>query len=254
MSKAMSKAKFYQVQEFAQLVGVSVRTLHHYDDLGLLKPKAYTKAGYRLYGESELVRLQQILTLKFLGFSLKEIKSLLSSNSLELSTLLRLQREAMKEKLSHLNKTIVAIETAENIIKSTNKIDWQSLIHIIEVINMQNNMDFVKQYYSQQQLDELAKRATPEILSKAQQDWSCLIKDVETAVANGLDPSSQTAQELASRWSELIFQFTQGDAGIEKSLKNLYSDQANWPNSFKNPCSDQVSEFISKAMSLHKIS
>lgn len=254
MSKAMSKAKFYQVQEFAQIVGVSVRTLHHYDHLDLLKPKTYTKAGYRLYGENELVRLQQILTLKFLGFPLKQIKHLLNTTSLDLATLLRLQRQAFEQKRSQIDSTISAIEAAEDIIKSTNEIDWLSFTHIIEVINMQNNMDFVKQYYSQQQLDELAKRGTPEILAKAQQDWSCLIKDVETAVANGLDPSSQTAQELASRWSDLIFQFTQGDAGIEQSLKNLYSDQANWPSSFKNPCSDQVSDFISKALSLRKSS
>jgi len=59
--------KHYQAIEFAQLAGVTVRTLHHYDRIGLLKPSAYTNAGYRLYGKGDLVRLQQIVTLKFIG-------------------------------------------------------------------------------------------------------------------------------------------------------------------------------------------
>jgi hypothetical protein len=61
----------YQAQQFATRAGVTVRTLHHYDRLGLLKPSAYTGSGYRLYRESDLARLQQIVTLKFIGFSLQ---------------------------------------------------------------------------------------------------------------------------------------------------------------------------------------
>ncbi len=64
-----------QIQEFAQRTGVTVRTLHHYDRLGLLRPGARTESGYRLYGERELIRLQQIATLKFIGCSLNEIKA-----------------------------------------------------------------------------------------------------------------------------------------------------------------------------------
>ena len=65
--------KLFQAREFAALTGVTVRTLHHYDRLGLLKPSRYTRAGYRLYSERDLSRLEQIVALKFIGFSLKEI-------------------------------------------------------------------------------------------------------------------------------------------------------------------------------------
>ena len=63
----------YQAHEFAELAGVTIRTLHHYDRLGLLKPSRRTEAGYRLYSESDLVRLEQIIVLKFLGLPLKRI-------------------------------------------------------------------------------------------------------------------------------------------------------------------------------------
>ena len=71
----------YQAIEFARMAGVTVRTLHHYDRIGLLKPSSHTGAGYRLYRKQDLVRLQQIVTLKFIGFPLSQIKKLLNRNS-----------------------------------------------------------------------------------------------------------------------------------------------------------------------------
>src|SRR5260370_5665552 len=67
----------YRVGEFATLTGVSIRTLHHYDQLGLLRPAEHSEAGYRLYSARDLLRLQQILALRYLGFALKHIGSLL---------------------------------------------------------------------------------------------------------------------------------------------------------------------------------
>jgi len=81
----MNKTKHFKAIEFAKLAGVTVRTLHHYDRIGLLKPSGYTDAGYRLYRQEDLIRLQQIVTLKFIGFSLPQIKNLLNSNSFDLS-------------------------------------------------------------------------------------------------------------------------------------------------------------------------
>ena len=70
----MHLARLYKAQEFAERAGVTVRTLHHYDRLGLLAPSGRTEAGYRLYGDRDLLRLEQILALKFIGFPLPEIR------------------------------------------------------------------------------------------------------------------------------------------------------------------------------------
>jgi MerR family transcriptional regulator, thiopeptide resistance regulator len=69
------RERLYRASEFAALAGVTVRTLHHYDRAGLLRPTARTDAGYRLYGGREFARLQQILTLKFIGLPLEEIEA-----------------------------------------------------------------------------------------------------------------------------------------------------------------------------------
>ncbi len=79
----METAALFRARDFAERAGVTVRTLHHYDRLGLLKPSRYTQSGHRLYGEGELARLQQIVTLKFIGLPLKQIKELLSEKELD---------------------------------------------------------------------------------------------------------------------------------------------------------------------------
>ncbi|HKC62761.1 MAG TPA: MerR family transcriptional regulator, partial [Pyrinomonadaceae bacterium] len=102
-----------RAQEFAERAGVTVRTLHFYDRLGLLKPTRYTASGYRLYGERDLARLQQIVTLKFIGLPLKQIKELLDQRELDLTTTLQLQREVVEEKRRHLDLCLEAIKRAE---------------------------------------------------------------------------------------------------------------------------------------------
>ncbi len=116
----------YQAHDFARLSGVTVRTLHHYDRLGLLKPTGYTRAGYRLYTEHDLARLQQIMTLKFIGLPLKQIKELLNRKELDLPATLRLQRKIITEKRRQLDTAVQAIERAEQTLASIGETDWEA--------------------------------------------------------------------------------------------------------------------------------
>ena len=99
-------------REFAKLTGVTVRTLHHYDRLGLLTPAARSQAGYRIYGESDLARLEQIVVLKFLGLPLKQIRDLLDRKALDLVEVLRLQKGALLEKRRRLDAALDALDRA----------------------------------------------------------------------------------------------------------------------------------------------
>ncbi|HJZ69420.1 MAG TPA: MerR family transcriptional regulator, partial [Blastocatellia bacterium] len=139
MMKAMMKRtnRLYKAAEFARLAGVTVRTLHHYDRLGLLRPSGRTSKGYRLYGERDFARLQQIVTLKFIGFPLKQIKDILSRASFNLREELRRQREIISEQRHRLDLAVNAIEKVERVLASTDEPDWEVFAEIIEVINMQ---------------------------------------------------------------------------------------------------------------------
>ena len=89
----------YRVGEFAALTGVSIRTLHHYDEIGLLPPTGHSEGGHRLYAEDDLLRLQQVLTLRYLGFSLKQIGGLLDRPDFDLVASLQVQRLALRTRV-----------------------------------------------------------------------------------------------------------------------------------------------------------
>jgi DNA-binding transcriptional MerR regulator len=241
------RERLYRASEFAAVAGVTVRTLHHYDRAGLLRPSARTRAGYRLYGAPEFARLQQILTLKFIGLPLEEIGRLLERRALDLGETLRLQREALTEKRRQLDMALRAVEEAELAAVGGGEPDWEAFRKIVEVITMQHDTEWMKKYYTEEQLAELARRGTPEVLERGQRAWQELIGEVQAAVAEGLDPASERAQGLAARWEGLVEEFTGGDPGIRESLRRLYADQSNWPSTFRKPYPEDVGAFIAGA-------
>jgi MerR family transcriptional regulator, thiopeptide resistance regulator len=254
---ALEGRLMYRVSDFAEKAGVTVRTLHHYDRLGLLKPSRRTEAGYRLYDERDFGRLQQIVTLKFIGLPLKQIKDLLDGSDLDLAATLRLQRRLLLEKRLQMEAAIQAIEEAEQSLKSSRVPDLVALKKIIEVMERQTAMEWTKKYYSEEAQAKIAERAktfTPEMQAKVTQDWNDLIHDVESAISSHEDPGSAKARELAERWSSFTRGFTGGDPEVQKGLNKLYSDPGGWPASFNKPWSDDVEVFIKKAMAAHKTS
>lgn len=116
---------------------------------------------------------------------------------------------------------------------------------------MQSNMDWTNKYYSEEAQREIQKRAGSiprEVIEQGQRDWATLIAEVQAAVSGGEDPASEKSQALAARWSELVKGFTGGNPEIQKGLNLMYSDRENWPASMPQPFSNEVQEFITKAM------
>jgi DNA-binding transcriptional MerR regulator len=240
----------YQVNEFAELAGVTVRALHHYDRMGLLKPSRRSHSGYRLYANRDLVRLEQIVVLKFLGLPLKQIRDLLKHDS-ELSQALRRQRRVLADKRLQLDSAIHAIETAERSLKPEQEPDWDLFKKIIKEIEMQNDTEWSKQYYTpeaQAKVEERKKLWSPELQEKVSKQWADLFADIEAAL--GEDPAGPTGQALAARWKELLSGFTGGDPEIQKGLNKMWADKANWPEQPRNAYAikPEVQEFIMKAM------
>jgi DNA-binding transcriptional MerR regulator len=105
-----TKATTNTVKAVAKLAGVSVRTLHHYDQIGLLKPSSHTAAGYRLYAERDLERLQQVLFLKELGFDLKQIKRILEEPDFDRKAALVKHRALLAERQERVRRLIRSVD------------------------------------------------------------------------------------------------------------------------------------------------
>jgi len=217
------------VREFARLAGVTVRALHHYDRLGLLRARR-NGAGYRVYAASDMERLEQIVALKFLGIPLKQIGTMLDRDDLELSAALRMQRTVLEEKRRRLDRAIRAIGEAEQSIAPGQPAETALLTKIIEVIEMQNDNSWTEKYYSPEARAKIEARGrewTPEMQAEVSRQWTELFRDVEAALHE--DPASPVAQALGVRWKKLIEGFTGGDREIGAGLGRLYADRPNWP-------------------------
>jgi len=240
----------YKAQQFARLAGVTVRALHHYDRLGLLKPSGRSDAGYRLYRARDLARLEQIVVLKFLGLPLKQIGRLLKRESPLADTLQR-QQVVLAEKRQQLDAAVQAIARAERSLLAGGEPDWGLFTQIVKEIEMQNDTEWGKKYYSpeaQAKIEERKKLWNPELQAQVTEDWTELLRDVGAAL--GEDPAGPKAQALAVRWRKLVDGFSGGDPEVQKGLNRMWADKANWPagEAQRFQIDPAVQEFIVKAM------
>jgi MerR family transcriptional regulator, thiopeptide resistance regulator len=241
---------WYRVHEFAQLAGVTVKALHHYDRLGLLTPRR-SESGYRVYSERDLERLEQIVALKFLGLPLRQIKVVLEQTELALPEVLRVQRKAIEEKQALLARAAGAIQAAEDLIAAGRPADPATLRKIIEVIDVQNDVEQMKKYYS----DEAWERRRQYYENGPAPEWVQLYSD--TSALLGTDPGSDAAQALSDRWLKLSVRAWTGDLNVQTDSPAAWMDRANWPAAMKQRVAEynreQVAEFIKQvAMSARK--
>jgi DNA-binding transcriptional MerR regulator len=237
----------FRVREFAEMSGVTVRALHHYDRLGLLKPRR-TRAGYRAYSTRDLETLEQIVALKFIGVPLKKILILRRSGSGALATALRAQRATLEEKKQLLEQAIQALSEVEAQLAAgrSRRIAFRK---ITEVIEMQNNTEeWQKKYDSLVQAKmERLKALSPEDRSELKTAWGALVADVESALDD--DPEGAKAQSLAGRWVTLLERLM-GGAVPESMLGNAAAYQ-NVPGA-ASFVDKRVWEFMSRALAARR--
>ncbi len=216
---------------FARKAGVTVRTLRYYDRLGLVRPGARTPSGHRLYGTEALVRLQQVLTLHFIGFPLREIRRILDAPDYDLSTALARQRRVIAEKARQTEAVLAAIDGAIKAVASC-PVDWERFAGVIREVQMEKQGDFFRKYYSEDAMKFLETRAkdyTPEQAKKDADAWGDVFKDIQRLADAGADPGGKEAQSVAARARDLISRFTEGRPEVESGLKKLVADRDNLP-------------------------
>ena len=220
--RAIVEEKSWKIGELARATGLTVRTLHHYDELGLLVPSRRSEAGHRLYAEPDIRRLYRILVLRRLGFPLQDIVGYLERDGFDLRTALRRQLEDLER---HLR---VQQELRGRLIRIVEAVEASEEPSVEQLIDNMEVMMEVEKYYTPEQLAQLGERRNQlgeEAIEQSQRDWADLIAEVQREREAGTDPGDPRMQELAGRWQDLIDRFTGGDAGIFRSLQKMYDDQ-----------------------------
>ena len=168
---------------------------------------------------------------------------------------LELQRDVLQRQATRIRSALAAIERAAETMRQNGTTCWESFNQIIEVINMEQNTEWTRKYYTesaQAKVEERKKLWSPELQERVSNDWKELFLEIKAAIADEVRPSDERAQKLAARWNALIDEFTGGDAEIRKGLNKMYADEKNWQTEWNKPFNDEVRNFIDEAMKINK--
>ena len=208
--------KHWQIGELARATGLSVRTLHHYDEIGLLVPSERTQAGYRLYGEQDVRRLYEIRALRDLGIPLGEIPDALDGDV----------RDTIGRHLERVEQELEQARRLQSLLQRILDAETEASSHdYMEAIEA---MTMFERYYTPEQLDtieERRKQFSDEEHDQFHKDWEDLIAAARAEKEKGTDPSDPRMQEIATRWRELIDMFTGGDDAILGGLKTMFEEE-----------------------------
>lgn len=203
------------VGELARRCGLTVRTLHHYDAIGLLVPASRSAAGYRLYARSDIERLHRIQALRQLGLSLTDIGTALSGPQRPLAEVVdrqiaQIDRELheaarLRERLVHLRGQLANGQ-------SPDLTDWLDTLEL---------MTMYEKYFTTEELQQLPLHTDPDI----QPEWSALVTAVQAAMDRGTMPDDAEAHILALRWMEMIGRGTGHNPTFLLRLRTMTEDE-----------------------------
>ncbi|MUK89405.1 MerR family transcriptional regulator [Ornithinibacillus sp. L9] len=239
-----------KVKEVADLVGISVRTLHHYDEIGLLSPDQTTESGYRIYSQANLETLQQILFFKELGFPLKKIKEIITSPSFDRNEALELHRKMLLEKRKRLDQMIRTID--------------KTMRHTKGEIEMSNEekfegFDFSHNPYEQEARERWGDTAVDESnakigkMSKEQQkaleeEFDLLYKELASIRHEPAD--SDVAQEGIKRWYNYLNRIGNYSLDAFKGLGQMYVDDVRFTKNI-DKYGEGLAVFMRDAMAVY---
>lgn len=193
----------YTVQKLGKLAGVSIRTLRYYDEIGLLKPARISSSGYRIYGQQEVDRLQQILFYKELGVSLESIRDIVTAPSFNGAAALREHHEKLLAKRKQLDTLIANVEKTIAVTKGrrtmTNKEKFEGFKQNLIDENERKYGAEVRAKYGNERVDKSNKKVmdmTQEQYAAAEKLAADVMDTLEKAFATG-DPAGELAQKTA---------------------------------------------------------
>lgn len=211
-----------KIGALAKKTGLTIRALRHYDEIGLLSPSIRSEAGHRLYSEKDIQKLQDMMLLQLMGFSLAEIKVCLEKRDFPIQQMAK----------SHLQRLQITIQSQKALYNRIDSIitafEQQKALSVDDALETIKVIVMYEKYYTPEQIETLKQRESKmskEELAKAQVDWEDLFKEFKLAFQAGKPVTHPDVIKLGQKANALINAFTGGDPEMEKSLQNMYSTE-----------------------------
>lgn len=230
-----NEAPLFTINEFSKRARITVRTLRFYEELGLLVPTEQNSSGYRLYGLKELAKLQQIQSLKFIGYSLQEIKDLIDDEAdaaTQLKKSLPWQHKLLTEKRNELNRAIEAVEKVQHLLEKEKSITWKILSSLLFQMEHERDLkEWAKAYFSEDianQYFSLSKEYQQQ-LDIEMLDWLAKLKKL---MQEDVSPSSPEAFEVLTELTEMATRHMEDTEAfaeeLEKAQKRMEQETADF--------------------------
>jgi DNA-binding transcriptional MerR regulator len=219
MPTAVDAGKQMKVGDLAKRTGLSVRTLHYYDEIGLLQPRDVTSSGHRVYGADELARLQRIKSLRQLGFSLDEIRACLDAPEFSAHRVIELHIKRLREQIGEQERLVGLLETLDASFEAGTIASPDGLIRAIESMTSLDR-EFTAEEGTE--IKERGERLGRDHVRSVEREWPTLIARMRAAMLRGDDPASADVARLAGRWRELVREFTGGNPEIARKVRAGY--------------------------------
>jgi DNA-binding transcriptional MerR regulator len=199
--------KQWYAKELSQLTQVSVRTLHYYDKIGLLKPSMRLSNDYRLYSEKDLLKLQQIIALKFFGFELSQIKLLLGKQENVVENL-AMQSKFLQEKADALQEASMILKRVTESCGHHKSIPWENVIQLIEVYQMTQQLEhaWVKEIFTPDELKQYVEfekeMKTTHQKAVFEKNWQQLVEELKSNLHH--DPESKIGIDFGKKYMDWV--------------------------------------------------
>ena len=245
------------VHEVSELTGVSVRALHHYDKIGLLKPHARTRAGYRLYSDEDLLRLQQILLYRQMGLELQSIGELLDAHGYDPVHALQQHLDALRQEHARLETLISTVEKTLATMKGDATMTDQERFEGLKAETIANNEKTYGAEARARYGDKTIDAANAKLLRMTQGEWTDIMElegaikeQLRKAMATG-DPASAEAAELVrmhARWLQAHWPEGVYSAESHRGMAEGYLADQRFVDYYDGACGAGATQFLHDAI------
>lgn len=237
----------YTVKKLSKLSGVTVRTLHFYDELGLLKPCYTGSNGYRYYEEKELLQLQQILFFKELGFSLAQIGKVLGRSDFDQVAALHSHRKALTQERERTGQLIETIDNTIKHLKREKKMKEENFFNgfTLVKINSENAAEAI--VLKNLRESDPKKKRDKEFYERVNKTAGAILSKITSCLEKGVDPASDEVQKHIKRHHASAEEFHIATKEVYKALAELYLNHPDYRKQL-DPFHPRLAEFMAESM------
>ena len=239
------------VKQLSKLAGVTQRTLHHYDDIGLLKPSRVGENGYRYYGDESLLRLQQILFYRELDIPLEDIKKIMGRRDYDVLGALRSHKEALQKQVTRLNRLINTVDNTINHLKGNTIMSDKAYFEGFSEEEQEKYAKEAEELYGAEGVRESNRKwkAYPAAKKEAiMAEGKAIYTDMIAAMPKGA--GSKEGQAIVERWRRHLEYFWTPNLDQLLGLANGYNDDPRFKANF-DKMHPQLAEFMREAVSIY---